>query len=338
MNGRMMNNSKIANLLEEKLKNYPNFLSGYYYSLRASNKELTSCREYITKAIHFLESINSNINDIDIKNIQRDNVIKYMINSQYKLDNNGNVKETSDSYQLMIWYSLKSFFDYLKKNDYIKENYILEIDKPKNNDLERINKDRILLTEDDFNKILASVRKGVGDYHYSISKQIRERDLAIMVLFMMTGMRRTALTEINISDINFETNTLNVIDKGNKLQEYYLNDSVINILKEWIERRTKINNIIDHEALFISNNGKRMTGRSVYNVVEKYCEDALGYKVSPHKLRAGFCSIMYKETGDIEKVRRMVGHANISTTQRYIVTDNKERMESSAIMGSKLKL
>lgn len=336
MQGRIYNNNKIANEIENKLNNYPEYLKGFYYSLRASNKELTSCREYVTKVIHFLESINNNVYNICPDEITRQNVIKYMIDAQTKTDEKGNIKETSDSYQLIIWYALRSFFEYLKRNEYLKINYMLEIDKPRNKDLQRINSNRILLTEDDFNKILESTRNGVGN-DISKSRQLRERDMAIMVLFMTTGMRKTALENINIEDIDFENNILKVIDKGDKLQEYYLSDDTITIINKWLLKRK---NFCDEneDALFITRSGKRMVGRTIYDVVEKYCKDALGYKVSPHKLRSGFCSIMYNATGDIEKVRRMVGHSDVSTTQRYIVTNNKERLESSQIMASKLKL
>lgn len=337
MNGRVSLNNKIAKEIEDKLNNYPDFLCDFYYGLRASNKQITSCREYLNKAINFLESIDSDVNNINPENITRQNVNKYMIGIQTKTDNKGNIKETSDSYQLSVWYALRSFFDYLKRNEYIKENYMLNIDKPKNRDLARINSKRLLLTERDFVKILNSVESGVGDY-IAKSRQIKERDMAIMVLLMTTGMRRTALTTINIDDIDFDTQTLKVIDKGNKFQEYYLSDEVIYIIQKWIDKRSTLPTIKDENALFISRQGNRCSGHTIFYLVEKYCEDALGYKVSPHKIRAGFCSQMYEATGDIEKVRRMVGHSDVSTTQRYIVTENKERIESAQLMAAKLRL
>lgn len=337
MNGRVSLNNKISKEIENKLEEYPEFLSDFYYGLRASNKQMTSCREYLYKTISFLESINKDVNSIKPEDITRQKVNKYMIGIQTKTDNKGNLKETSDSYQLSVWYALRSFFDYLKRNEYVKENYMLDIDKPKNRDLARINSKRLLLTERDFIKILNSVKSGTGD-HITKSRQIRERDMAIMVLLMTTGMRRTALTTINISDINFDNHTLKVIDKGNKFQEYYLSDEVMDIIQEWLNKRSTLPCIKDEDALFISRQGNRCSSHTIFHIVEKYCEDALGYKVSPHKLRAGFCSQMYEATGDIEKVRRMVGHSDISTTQRYIVTENKERFESAQLMTAKLRL
>ena len=71
-----------------------------------------------------------------------------------------------------------------------------------------------------------------------------------------------------------------------------------------------------------------MGAKTISDVVEKYAG------VSPHKLRSGFCSILYKKTGDIEFVRRAVGHANSATTARYIVTNGEEKQNAAEIMGS----
>ena len=67
-------------------------------------------------------------------------------------------------------------------------------------------------------------------------------------------------------------------------------------------------------------------------MIQKYTEQALGKPLSPHKLRAGFCSILYSKTHDIEFVRRAVGHSNIATTTRYIVTDGSERRKASKLL------
>ena len=61
-------------------------------------------------------------------------------------------------------------------------------------------------------------------------------------------------------------------------------------------------------------------------------EIALGRRLSPHKLRAGLCSILYDETHDIEFVRRAIGHSNVATTSRYIHTNEDEKQKASNIM------
>ena len=164
------------------------------------------------------------------------------------------------------------------------------------------------------------------------------QDKLIIYLFMTTGMRKTALTEINLEDIDIEMHTLQVIDKGNKHHTYYLSDDVIKDLKEWLIDREKMLNGRSSSALFISDNGGRLTGNAVTKIVQKYSEGGIGFKISPHKFRSGFCSILYEEKHDIEFVRRSVGHSQTRTTQRYIVTNNNERKEASEIIGNLLKI
>ena len=333
MNGRLENDIKIEKLINKSLSELPHYVTEWYFNLRASKKNLTSCNDFINKIRKFLRYI-----DEDTKNISSDKITQtiteqYFISIQIKFDKNKNTIYTSDSYQQSIWCALNNFLGFMYKRKYINENYVSNINKPKNHDLDKINAKRKLLTKDDFNKILYSIDSGVGtDQAKKYQENVKSRDKAIVSLLMNTGMRETALCEINIDDVDFLNKKLTVIDKGNKQHIYVLNESMISLLKEWIEYRELI--LSDSEALFISSRGERITASTIYKLVKKYSEDALGYAISPHKLRSGYCSILYNATGDVEFVRRAVGHSNIATTQRYIVTNNEERERASEIMSS----
>ena len=309
-----------------------------------SYKPLKNWRQEIINSFHRIngyvisnggmERANRDIKTIKPEDITLTNTEKYFIYIQKKVDKNNKLVYTSSSYQYGIWCALHNFFKFMVNRKYIPENYVDFIEKPKNNDLDRINENRILLTKKDFNRIINSVNKGVGSSKAKAHQQkFKSRDMSIIMLFMTTGIRREALAEINIEDIDLKEKQLIVIDKGMKQHKYNLSDKVIDNLNEWINLRESINKE-NNNALFISGNGKRMTGSAIYKLVEKYCDDALGYHVSPHKLRSGFCSILYEEKGDIEFVRRAVGHSNISTTQRYIVTKNDEKIEASNLISS----
>jgi integrase/recombinase XerD len=86
--------------------------------------------------------------------------------------------------------------------------------------------------------------------------------------------------------------------------------------------------------LFLSDRGCRISETAIDTIVHKYTKAAIGKPLSPHKLRAGFCSVLYEQTGDIEFVRRAVGHSSAATTQRYIVTNGDERKRASEIIGN----
>ena len=339
MQGRMENNIKTKQLIDALLLTLPIYINEWYINLMASGKEVSSCVDYIRKIKRFLYYINTNIKSIKPEDITMSKTESYFISIQTKEDLNGNIVSTSDSYKQTVWCALNNFLDFMYNRKYIKENYMKFINKPKNKDLQRINEDRILLTKEDFNEILQCVKNGVGSHKAKIHQEsTKNRDMLIMLLFMQTGMRKTALSEINIDDIDLNKKELLVIDKGNKRHIYYLTDDVINYLKLWLKQRDDILDGNYSDALFISDNKSRLSNSAIYKLVEKYCKEALNEKISPHKLRAGFCSILYNETRDAEFVRRAVGHSNISTTQRYIVTENNEREMAATLINSYLKV
>ncbi|MCR5453150.1 MAG: tyrosine-type recombinase/integrase [Lachnospiraceae bacterium] len=312
---------------EKKLETLPSYVTSWYYKLRGSYIAASTCRDYVFKISKFLSFINEDPMQVTLEQINEENVTRYMISKETK-DVSGKKSSTSDSLKLTVWYALKSFLSYLAEHGMIKENYILNIIKKKNHDLDRINRHRVLLTVDDFNNILNNIDDDTSRYP--------ERDYAIVRLYMITGMRKTALSSINIEDIDFNKKIISVIDKGDIPQEYPINDALIRSLKLWINKRKDFYKSDETNALFISKRGNRISGSMLEQLVKKYTGKALPVSVSPHKLRSGLASIMYEKTGDIEKVRRIIGHKNISTTQRYIVTEGKERKEASKMMDSLL--
>lgn len=328
MNGRLEQEQRSNKKVEKILMKLPNYVKDWYYSLLASDVSPASCYTYINIVKRFFIYMAS-INKGDVKQLVQEDIDRYFISIRTKLDGNV-VKRTSDSFQLTVWFGLRSFFDFLTNRGYIAKNYVEQIHKPKNRDLDRINRDRKLLTKDDFVNIMRVVE---ADWNG------RDLHSLIFSLFMSTGMRLSALVAINDADIDLKNRILKVMDKGDKIHEYYISDD----LKEYIEeyrhfksRDMMLREITDYDkdALFIDSEGKRLSTKSVYNIVRKYTQKALGTPVSPHKLRAGFCSILYDQTHDAEFVRRAVGHSNLATTQRYIVTDGKERQRAANIMGN----
>lgn len=332
MQGRLENEMRLQKTTDEIMKTMPKFAEEWYTNMKASKKTASSIQDYSRKIRKFLEYISD-----DIKNMSPDEITlqaceSYMIMCQTKTKTNGLVVYTSDSYQYSVWCALNSLLKFLKKRNYISYNFMEDIDRPKNQDLDRVNNERVLLTQRDFQKILRNAKE---DKTFMNGK-FNNRDVLIILLFMTTGMRKTALSEINLSDINFMEGTLTVIDKGNKMHVYSLSDQVIEYLNKWLIDRTSFN--AQSDALLINRYGTRMLPKGIYDVVKKNCKEALGKELSPHKLRSGFCSILYNKTHDVEFVRRVVGHSNIQTTQRYIKTDDKEKEKAVQIMGDILNV
>lgn len=334
MIGRFETEQKLFEKVDNIAKDLPEYAVEWYYSLKASQKTAATCKDYLTKLRHFLCVIKEKPNDVLVDDMTRSVVTKYFISIQTKRDEDGSIHPTSDSYQQSVWCCLNNFFGFLVKGGKIKESPMSLIQKPKNRDLDRINSSRKAVNKSDCVALVNVVSKGTGTRKAkSFQKKTRTRDNAIIALLISTGMRKTALTEIDVEDVDFRQRVLTVVDKGAKTHRYYLSDHMVSCIKEWMEDRHKIVGG-DKGPLFVTLKGRRISGDAVYDLVKKYSGDVFVNAISPHKLRAGFCSILYNETGDVEFVRRAVGHSNISTTQRYIVTNSSEKKRAVGIIDS----
>ena len=157
----------------------------------------------------------------------------------------------------------------------------------------------------------------------------------MILMFVNTGMRESALSEINVEDINMETGELTVIDKRHKTHKYNLfkSEKLKETLEIWLKERRGILKEKRCEALFISSRNKRLEPGTIINLVYKYTEPVLGVRISPHKLRAAFCTMLYEETNDIELVRDAVGHSSSLTTQKYVVKRESAKEKAANIMA-----
>ena len=325
MEGRLEHKISNEKLIERRLKELPDCVRDYYLS-RASSKESKGSVEYIKKIRSFLEFIDKDTKSIDIRTITEGDVSRYLHSIEQTIDKDGTPKETSFSYRKQVHSILNSFFEYLRKRRVIEENPMDCIERPTAKDVVK----RKHLDAFDINFILECIDGGAGtDFAKNKSKPWRIRDKAIITLLAMTGMRETALTEINVNDIDFSNGTIRVIDKRHKVHIYRMNSVMREVLENWIEDREEKLSGQKVDALFISNLKKRVCVNSVVDIVKRYSLEGLGYSVTPHKLRAAFCTILYERTKDVEFVRRAVGHTSIETTLRYVVDDDTAREEAA---------
>ena len=330
MEGRLEHKLENERLIKRWLPEMPPLVTDYYLS-RASSKESSGNVAYLTKLRLFLRYLNEDMKKVDVTNITEGDVSRFLHSIEQTTDNKGNAKETSFSYRKQMHTVLNSFFEYLRKKRVITENPMDCIERPASNDIVK----RRRLDSWDMHFILECIDGGAGtDHAKNRSKPWRKRDKAILTLLIMTGMRETALTEINVDDVDFINNTIRVVDKRHKTHIYTINKVMREALENWIADREEKLAGADIDALFISKKQSphRLCAGSIENIVKKYSLEGLGYSVSPHKLRAAFCTIMYEETHDIEFVRRAVGHSSINTTLKYVVDDDTAKAEVAEYM------
>jgi len=233
------------------------------------------------------------------------------------------------------FYSIRSFYKWLFKQGKIKSDVTALIESPK-----RHEKPIIRLDTDEVNKMLNCVETGE-----SMSKAQQKyhdltmlRDRAMLSLFLGTGIRVSECVGMNIEDLNIEDACFLVTRKGGNQVILYLPSEIIPALSEYLNERKHIEALEGHEnALFLSLQKRRMTVRSVENMVKKYAKIAapLKKRISPHKLRSTFGTNLYNETGDIYLVADVLGHSDINTTRRHYAAMNDEHRRYAA---TKVKL
>lgn len=334
MQGRLEHTLQNERVIERILQDMPKYVTEYYYVLSV-NTQSTSCIDFINKIKNYLLFLNEDLNKVTFKEIE-ENIGRYLKTKQVK-EINGKLYPTSSSYRNGIYSALKNFCDFLCFKGYINYDPFIALKRIKEKD----EVTRPDLTQEKLSDMLKMVEKGVGTPRaISRQKKWKDRDKLILLLFMNTGIRNTALSEINISDINLDTGELRIIDKGKKHHVCDVSE-ILEYVNKWLKCRKELlreYSCEKEEALFISDQRTRMTQRAISDIVKKYANEALGYQISPHKIRAAYCTILYDETGDIEFVRAAVGHSNVATTQRYINTRTDVKSKSAAIMASKLRL
>lgn len=152
------------------------------------------------------------------------------------------------------------------------------------------------------------------------------RDKTILLLFYGTGMRQSELLGLKLSDIDFRYGSLKVLGKRNKERLIPFGSELKKQLELYIFERQKIN--CDHNWLIVKVDGKPVYDRMVYTIVNKYLSSVTTLeKKSPHVLRHTFATQMLNNGADINAIKELLGHANLSATQIYTHT-NFEKLKT----------
>ena len=292
------------------LNKSPNSVKEYNYDLNMFLKYM-KIHLKITKETDFSKI---NIRDFDIQTLKK--ITTNDINSflSYLALNQGSRPAT----RARKISTIRIFFAYLYDQKLIDDNPALGIKTPKQE--KRMPK---YLSLDDSKKLL-SVTADENDEN-------KERDYAIITLFLNCGLRLSELVGINISNIDFSEYKLTVIGKGNKERTIYLNEACIRAIQDYLSVRPKDGVKVDskgsNKALFLSRRKERISNRMVQYIVERELMKA-GLdtsKYSTHKLRHTAATLMYQYGHvDIRALQELLGHESIATTEIYTHVSNEQ--------------
>lgn len=151
------------------------------------------------------------------------------------------------------------------------------------------------------------------------------RDRAILELLYSTGVRVAELVSRDLHHLDFDSEMLRVRGKGNKERLVPVGRSAREAVLAWLSHRQQLMReragrglALEKEALFLNSRGSRLTTRSVERIVRAYGERAgIPQTVTPHALRHSFATHLLEMGADLRSVQELLGHASLSTTQRY---------------------
>lgn len=225
--------------------------------------------------------------------------------------------------------SVRAFFHWAQVNGVVVENPVENVEMPK-----IPHKEPKVMADDEVSRVI----------QYAMTHKISDdananfRDLSIIMLLFSSGIRRSELTEIKLSDVNLKESSILIHGKGNKERWVYFNARTEAILSEYVHSHRKfLRNAKDSEYLFVSNDrnskSEKLSAWAINDIVNR-CFDLAGVKgYTVHSTRKFFATKVYNETRDIFAVQNLLGHSNPQTTMRYVAANEKMKKEAAMVVN-----
>lgn len=215
--------------------------------------------------------------------------------------------------------ALRSFFDFLVREGLLKNNPASLLNQPK------------------YEKGIPSFFSVDEIFHLldprgkSETPWILLRDMALLETIYSSGLRVSEATSMDLDSIDFKQGLIRVKGKGDKERIIPIGERARGVLKEYLPLRAEFMkrfNNGDLDALFVNQRGGRLTARSVNRILKKHIKNSgIPKTLSPHGLRHSFATHLLGAGADLRSIQEMLGHASLSTTQRYTHMNIDKLME-----------
>jgi len=325
--------------LRELLKEMPSFCREYFRGIEPSSSERTRLG-YARDLMIFFDFLllddealqgkqRSQITLEDLKRVDASKIEEFLDYVTYYNDEEEREHSNGENGKARKLAAIRSLFKYLYRHELLPSNPASLVGTPKIHE-----KTIVRMDVDEIARFLDGVESGekLTKKQQAFHKANKVRDLAIMTLMLGTGIRVSECVGLDIRDVDFNHNGIHIVRKGGNEAVVYFGSEVREALKDYLAERQEVQALPGHEnALFLSLQKRRITVRSVENLVKKYSENVITMKhISPHKLRSSYGTELYNETGDIYLVADVLGHKDVNTTRRhYAQLEDARRREAA---------
>lgn len=281
---------------EEFCKIY--LVSEFLNYIRNKNYSLNTIISYINDLYYFHEFVK-----MDFDKVKYDDIRDYLEYLNLKKE-----KSTSVSRKIS---SLKSFYKFLYKNDYMdKKDYpLVKVTYPK--------KEKKLPKFLYYNDLLEIINESSKD-------KDGVRDRLIIEMLYATGVRVSELVNIKLNDIDFNNKRIIVCGKGNKERIVYYGDYAEEVLNKYLKTHVRKNN----NYLFLNSKGEQITDGGIRYIIDNIMKKlSIKIHVTPHVLRHTFATDMLNNGCDIKVVQELLGHSSLKATEIYTHVTNEHLKE-----------
>ena len=265
-----------------------------------SDNSIVSYENDINKLSNFLLDKNKSISPIKVS----PDLIKEFI---YSISNS--INPTSQS---RIISGLRSFFEYLIFEKYIKTNPLSLIESPR---ISRKLPDTLTIKEIDL--LISNI---------NISTNEGERNIALIETLYGCGLRVSELISLKISDLFFNEGFIKVTGKGNKQRLVPISDLNKRVIKSYMDNSRKKLKIEEKskDILFLNRRGKSLSRAMIFTIIKRLAKlSDIKKNISPHTFRHSFATHLLKNGADLKTIQQLLGHQSITTTEIYMHIDNK---------------
>lgn len=331
-------NNKNTLKLRELEKQLPSFCTDYFIGVESRTTPLTRLNyaldaktffEYLVKEVpEFLGKKITALTYSDLNKITAQMLERYLNYLNY-YEHDGKVLVNNEHAKARKLSAIRSMLKYFFKKEKIDANIADKIEMPKLHDKEivRLEVDEVVkLINQAENPELLTKNQQMFNNHTKV------RDIAILTLFLGTGIRISELVGINTDDIDFNINGFKITRKGGNQVVLYFSDEVRKALIDYIVEKQNNKKIPkDEKAMFLSLQNKRISVRAVEKLVKKYSSVVTPLKkITPHKLRSTYGTNLYRETQDIYIVADVLGHKDVNTTKKHYAAISEDARRSVA--------